>query len=316
MIVEARETRDLEMPDKRNTFVLKAESGLEYVIETFSPLELNDWLNVIHNSMHCNQENVDANNIGTSQGASNGSNIRRAGSQWISPSTTHDAAQSPTTSPSGTPLAGVNDISTFLLQYPWFHGLLSRNDAAQYVLREGALGHGVFLVRQSETRKGEYVLTFNFHGRAKHLRMAINGEGQCRVQHLWFRNVFDMLDHFRVHPIPLESGGTADVTLTDFVVYQNLQPQSSRPGDDDDDGYSRRSSTPSVEPSSPPSADSQPTYSRERVPSIPEIQEVVTYGGSVRLRTVSLENLNHLQSQHLASVHGTTRAIDNTYSFV
>ncbi|KAM9258638.1 LOW QUALITY PROTEIN: SH2B adapter protein 1-like [Morus bassanus] len=305
-VTAARTTTPLEMPDKENTFVLKVENGLEYVLEAADAQQVRAWPGR-HPGVH---------RPGGGRGqpsppsASTTRSCRccrgRAASTWpkvsphfppFPPKPPQDPPQFPPNPPalwpppgayggsSERPSASVSPSSVsasrlgsmelppppelpprvpieeaaerlqspfppgllhaplprppptgagpFLFQaegaegdplehplsdYPWFHGTLSRLKAAQLVLAGGAGSHGVFLVRQSETRRGEYVLTFNFQGKAKHLRLSLNEEAQCRVQHLWFQTIFDMLEHFRVHPIPLESGGSSDVTLLSYVV--------------------------------------------------------------------------------------------------
>ncbi|CAL1264324.1 unnamed protein product [Larinioides sclopetarius] len=318
LITEARETTALEMPDHENTFVLKTENHMEYVIEAHDSNDMKSWLTTIKYCMrHLGDLNTDGSRprLPTAQSDSLSRLRDRAASKKNEEGTSDASPDPPPDLPprgvaasGSTPVPSASasestvlgeqdsgpDIYSTLREYPWFHGMLSRSDAAQLVLRDGPLWHGVFLVRQSETRKGEYVLTFNFQGRAKHLRMTINPEGQCRVQHLWFQTIFDMLEHFLQHPIPLESGGASDVTLTEYVVnLDSTQSAAARSRASPSGGEGSRSG---------------------RVPSIPELRDIVTVPGSVRVRSQSLENVHAHAGHH--PPQQPPRAVENTYSFV
>ncbi|XP_055906200.1 SH2B adapter protein 2 isoform X3 [Eupeodes corollae] len=285
LISEARETTALEMPDHENTFVLKADNNMEYVIEAHDTDDMRSWLATIRYCMRSpptQQPTLEmssdagaatpglqnATNTNTSNNINNPTANQHQHSTTFS-STNNTSSQPininvPTTSATSDTLNSVSeggasspvpeipprrqgeqrlsassnfeltegdlegselnvaDLTAEMRQYPWFHGTLPRSEAARMVLHSEAAGHGFFLVRQSETRKGEFVLTFNFQGRAKHLRMTLTESGQCRVQHLWFPSIQEMLEHFRHNPIPLESGGTSDVTLTDWVYNRGV----------------------------------------------------------------------------------------------
>ncbi|XP_059413830.1 SH2B adapter protein 1-like isoform X1 [Carassius carassius] len=339
--VNVRSTTAIEVPDKENTFLLQVEGQVRYVIETRDAVQMRAWLSDIRNAI-CLSEQEDVEGVcGSALSELSGMpefNDRLSqvcyggvgGSPQLEPLPPELPPRAPLDESDsrllggggaslGTPFAETPDATgSFLfsegsvsetVEHPlsecqWFHGTLSRLKAAQLVLAGGMASHGVFLVRQSETRRGEYVLTFNFQGKAKHLRLSLNEDGQCRVQHLWFQSIFDMLEHFRVHPIPLESGGASDVTLISFVGATNVrQPDlTSRP----------RSPPQPPPPPLPPGRPPPPTPPQERG-SETEAAGASSGAEECEERDPPLLQLEGVEGEEREG--GRARAIDNQYSF-
>lgn len=214
---EVRRCTRLEMPDNLYTFVLKVKDRTDIIFEVGDEQQLNSWMAELRKYTGQGLESTDpelhvpsAPEPGTASSPRGSTDSLNQGA-----------------SPGGLLDPACQKTDHFLSCYPWFHGPISRVKAAQLVQLQGPDAHGVFLVRQSETRRGEYVLTFNFQGIAKHLRLSLTERGQCRVQHLHFPSVMDMLHHFQRSPIPLECGAACDVRLSSYVVVVSQPPGSS-----------------------------------------------------------------------------------------
>ncbi|XP_066835463.1 SH2B adapter protein 3 isoform X4 [Anser cygnoides] len=215
-VQEVRRCTRLEMPDNLHTFVLKVTNATDVLFEAGDEQQLSSWTAEIRECAHRGSDAGDPELLA----------CRHPDPAATSPTASTDSPNQGAT-PGGPVEAAGPKMEQFLSSCPWFHGPISRMKAAQLVQLGGLEGHGVFLVRQSETRRGEYVLTFNFQGRAKHLRLSLTERGQCRVQHLRFSSIVEMLHHFHRFPIPLECGATCDVRLSSYVV---VLPQPPAPG--------------------------------------------------------------------------------------
>ncbi|KAJ7309819.1 hypothetical protein JRQ81_007889 [Phrynocephalus forsythii] len=216
-IQEIRRCSGLEMPDNLHTFVLKVNSSTDIIFEAGDDQQLSSWMSEIKECLPRGSRAADVDLASDSL-----SEILTG-----SPTSSVDSLNQGATQPSP-PEQPCPKTDRFLSSFPWFHGPISRVKAAQLVQFQGPEGHGVFLIRQSETRRGEYVLTFNFQGRAKHLRLSLTERGQCRIQHLRFSSILDMLHHFQRCPIPLECGTACNVQLSSYVVVvSNTQGNSS-----------------------------------------------------------------------------------------
>ncbi|XP_006894731.1 PREDICTED: SH2B adapter protein 3 [Elephantulus edwardii] len=304
-VQEVRCCTRLEMPDNLHTFVLKVKDHTDIIFEVDDEQQLDAWMVALQDC------------TGQGQASDEPSALEVGGSS--SPGGSTDSL-SPGAS-LGVPLEpACPKTDRFLACYPWFHGPVSRVRAAQLVQVRGAAAHGVFLVRRSETRRGEYVLTFNCQGVAKHLRLSLSERGQCRVQHLRFPSVLDMLHHFQRAPIPLECGAACDVRLSSYVVVVSQAPGAgstvlfpfSLPRWDSEPGLLHLGSPTCAQALGPEGAAgraSPPEQIFHRVPSPEELADslrLLEPGSSVQAGDADYE-LDASSQRHL-------RAIDNQYT--
>ncbi|XP_077164281.1 SH2B adapter protein 3 isoform X1 [Paroedura picta] len=153
-IQQIRRCTRLEMPDNIHTFVLKVDPSTDIIFEAGEEQQLHSWMSEIKDRLRRGSD-LELNSESPSEALT------------TSPTNSSLDSLNPGATQPAPPDQPCQKTEQYLSSYPWFHGPISRVKAAQLVQLRGLDGHGVFLIRQSETRRGEYVLTFNVQGRAK-----------------------------------------------------------------------------------------------------------------------------------------------------
>ncbi|XP_033124171.1 SHC-transforming protein 1-like isoform X2 [Anneissia japonica] len=105
-------------------------------------------------------------------------------------------------SPTGTGDLGVKP-SVPLKEEIWFHGPMTRKQSEAKLEADGD-----FLVRESTTTPGQYVLSGMQSGTPKHL-LLVDPEGKVRTKDKEFDSVSHLIDYHRSNKLPIISAGSA-----------------------------------------------------------------------------------------------------------
>ncbi|XP_023699325.1 SHC-transforming protein 2 isoform X1 [Paramormyrops kingsleyae] len=84
-----------------------------------------------------------------------------------------------------------------LCREPWYHGRMSRRDAEKLLARDGD-----FLVRDSATNPGQYVLTGMHCGLPKHL-LLVDPEGVVRTKDMLFESINHLINYHLKNKLPI-----------------------------------------------------------------------------------------------------------------
>ncbi|XP_062395108.1 SHC-transforming protein 1 isoform X1 [Sardina pilchardus] len=103
---------------------------------------------------------------------------------------------------SGVPGSVAPPLAEQLQSEPWFHGPLSRRQAERLLTRDGD-----FLVRESGTTPGQYVLTGQQGGQPKHL-LLVDPEGVVRTKDHRFESVSHLISYHMDNRLPIVSAGS------------------------------------------------------------------------------------------------------------
>ncbi|KAM9311883.1 SHC-transforming protein 4 [Gastrophryne carolinensis] len=93
-------------------------------------------------------------------------------------------------------------LPSSIQQEEWFHGKMNRKVAESLLLLDGD-----FLVRESTSSVGQYVLSGLHEGHAKHL-LLVDPEGKVRTKDRVFENVNHLIKHHVENEIPIISSGS------------------------------------------------------------------------------------------------------------
>eukprot|EP00048_Salpingoeca_helianthica_P002226 m.55641 g.55641 ORF g.55641 m.55641 type:complete len:765 (+) comp11979_c1_seq1:1622-3916(+) len=122
-------------------------------------------------------------------------------------------------------------VESVLRGFPWYHGNISAADARDLVER-GA--NGAYLIRRSDSQKGQYVLCLNWCGTGTLLRIQTNPDGKCMLCGLKFANIPALVSYFTYTPFPTNPDQRHQVvTLTEVMRARSAARDRDRDLDDD-----------------------------------------------------------------------------------